>query len=145
MKMTSEREQEKGFALIEVVIALAIVAIIASGFLMALSTSSKAIFVANERTTAESLARSQMEYVKSQIYDDTNNPPSYSLLSDIPGGYGVEITAEYFDADGDGIIEVDVTTTEVREDDEGIQKITVTVNHLSKPDVITLEGYKTDR
>ena len=138
-------KNEKGFTLIEVMIAIALLGIIAVAFLGALATASRALVIADERTTAESLARSQMEYVKNQNYDATNNPPQYSPLPSISGDYTITTTAEYFDADGDGIIEVDVTTTEVREDDEGIQKITVTVSHLSKPDVITLEGYKTDR
>ena len=140
-------EREKGFSLIEVIIAIALLGIIAVAFLGALATGSKAIFIADERATAESLARSQMEYVKNLPYDDIRNPPEYTPLLDIPEGYSIEIAAEYFDADGDGTLEVDVTTTEVREDDEGIQKITVTVihNYNNNKEVIKLEGYKVDR
>lgn len=138
------KKNEKGFTLIEVLVALAITSLIVVAFLMAMNIAHRATFISNERTTAESLARSQMEDIKNQLYDGTNNPPQYSLLSNISDGYGIEILAEYFDADGDGIIEVDVTTTEVREDDEGIQKITVTVGHHDD-DVLRLEGYKVDR
>ena len=115
-------------------IAIALLGIIAVAFLGALATASRALVIADERTTAESLARSQMEYVKNQNYDATNDPPQYSLLPSISGDYTITITAERLDPVGDGT-----------GNDDGIQKITVTVNHLSKPDVITLEGYKTDR
>ena len=128
---------EKGFTLIEVIIAMALLAIVAVAILSGLSTGSRAIFVADERATAESLARSQMEYVKKQPYDRTNNPPIYTLLASPPAGYTISLTAERLDPKGDGT-----------GNDDGIQKITVTVKHHDKPDkpeVITLEGYKVRR
>ncbi len=124
---------EKGFGLIEVLVALALLGIIGVGFLGGLATASLALFTADERTTAESLARSQMEYVKNQTYDDTNNPPQYSQLSSIPSGYTMAITTARLDPVGDGTA-----------NDDGIQKITVVVQHNGN-DVNTLEGYKVDR
>ena len=70
--MKSLMKKEKGFTLIEVLVALLILAIIGTGFLMALTIASKAIIIADERTTAESLARSQMEHAKNQDYSITN-------------------------------------------------------------------------
>ena len=125
---------EKGFTLIEVIIAMALLGIIAIAFLGALATASNAIIIADERATAESLARSQMEYVKNQDYDGVNNPPQYTLLSDTPADYTIVIDAVRLDPNGDGT-----------DNDDGIQKITVTVDHLEKPEVITLEDYKVDR
>ena len=125
---------EKGFTLIEVIIAMALLGIIAIAFLGGLATASKAIIIADERATAESLARSQMEYVKNQDYDGVNNPPQYTLLSDTPADYTIVIDAVRLDPNGDGT-----------DNDDGIQKITVTVDHLEKPEVITLEDYKVDR
>ena len=127
-------KNEKGFSLIEVLIAIALLGIIAVAFLGGLATASKALVIADERTTAESLARSQMEYVKNQDYDATNNPPQYSLLSNIPGNYTITIIPERLDPNGDGT-----------GNDYGIQKITVTVDHQSKLEVIILDGYKVDR
>ena len=125
---------ERGFSLIEVIIALALLGIIAVVFLGGLATASKAILVADVRTTAESLARSQMEHVKSQNYDKDNDPPQYTLLlSDIPDGYYIDITPERLDPNEDGT-----------ENDDGIQKITVTIKHGTEQ-VITLEDYKVDR
>ena len=118
------RHNSRGFTLIEVVIAIALLGVISIAFLSALGTASKAIFIADERATAESLARSQMEYVKSQPYSDNE---TYEKLDDIPVGY-----------------DIDWPPTVVPLED-GLQKITVTVNHLGKSGVITLEGYKGDR
>jgi len=159
--MIKRLRKQRGFTLIEVIIALALLGIIAIAFLGALATASTAIIIADERTTAESLARSQMEYVKSQDYSDNqwsyevtgssrtvlagtpswwddDNPP---LLSSNYAGYSVEVKAEDFDADNDGILEVGL----VGDEDEGIRKITVTVEHLEKPEVIILEDYKVNR
>ena len=126
-------KNEKGFTLIEVMIAIALLGIIAVAFLGALATASRALVIADERTTAESVARSQMEYVKNQNYDAINDPPQYSLLSSIPDGYTIVVTAERLDPVGDGT-----------GNDDGIQKITVTVSHNGK-EVITLEDYKVNR
>ena len=123
-------KNEKGFTLIGVVIALAILGVIAVGFLSGLAGASRALFTADERTTANNLAESQMEDVKNQDYDYTNDPPQYTLLSDIPDGYDIEIAAERLNPEGD---EVD--------DDDGIQKITVAIDHHGR-EVMILEDYK---
>jgi len=118
---------EKGFTLIEVVVAIAILGILAAAFMAALAGASRALFVADERATAESLARSQMEYVKSQPYSDNGSTPYlYIDLTSFPN-YGLTYTADNLTGQ------------------TGLQLITVTVSHLSKPVVITLEGYKGDR
>lgn len=123
-------KNERGFTLIGVVIAVAILGVIAAGFLGGLAGASRALFTADERTTANNLAESQMEDVKNQDYDDTNDPPQYALLSDIPDGYGIEVAAERLDPEGDGF-----------DDDDGIQKITVTIEHHGR-EIMILEDYK---
>ena len=122
---------EKGFSLIEVLVAVALVGLISVALIVALATASKVLIIADERTTAESLARSQMEYIKIQPYDNVNDPPVYELLS-LPT-YDIEVTAERLDPEGDG-----------SGDDDGLQKITVTVEHQDE-ETVTLEGYKVDR
>jgi prepilin-type N-terminal cleavage/methylation domain-containing protein len=123
---------EKGFSFIEVVIALAVLGIIAVGFLGGLTTASKGLMIADERETANNLAEAQIEHIKRQAYDIINNPPQYSLVAGFPSSYSIDQPlAVRLDRDGDG----DTST------DEGIQKITVTVRHGDK-EVLTLEDYK---
>ena len=147
MKRVSLAKREKGFTLIEVLIALAIMAMVAVIFLMALSTSGKAVLLAQERTTAESIARSQMEYIKQQDYSDT----------DIDDGiYAEVVTSEHptftiwsINEDGDIIDNVvgvpwDTITNQKATTDEGLQKVTLVIKHGDKV-VLTLEGYKVNR
>lgn len=161
-------KKERGFSLIEVVIAIALLGIIAAGVLYALATTSKVLFIADERTTAESLARQQMEYIKDQPYSDdqweytvnytkssfsekpswwvdANPPPSLSELSEDYARYSVEACAEGFDADRDETPELG--TPELPGDDDGIRRITVVVyhEHPERTKIVKLEAYKGDR
>jgi prepilin-type N-terminal cleavage/methylation domain-containing protein len=111
---------EKGFSLIEVIAALAILGIIGVGFLSSMATASKVTLQTDERQTKANLAETQMEYVKGQGYSTAYTPapltPEYI-------GYTVAINAAPLQ-------------------DSNIQKITITVSRgNSSP--ITLEGYKT--
>jgi len=125
-------KSEKGFSLIEVMIAIALLGIIGTAFLGALSTASKAMFVADERATAESLARSQMEYVKNPDQDyDYNDPQLLYEQADV----GSSTHSGYF---------ISVDADPLHDPDDGIQKITVTVKHGGDT-IITLEDYKVDR
>ena len=128
-------DNEAGVSLIEILIALALLGIIGVAFLGGLTTASKATFIADERATAESLVRSQMEYVKSQGYINYADHEDYAAIT-TPTDYSVETTAMPIDPDtgqplGSGL-------------DQGIQKITVAVQH-GDTSVRTLEGYKAER
>jgi prepilin-type N-terminal cleavage/methylation domain-containing protein len=124
-------KRERGFTFIEVVIALGVLGMIAVGFLSGLGTASKGLLIADERETANNLAEAQIENVKNQAYDDINDPPQYSLMAGIPDSYSIDQPLAYrMDPDLDGL-----------EDDDGIQRITVTVRHNGK-EVLTLEDYK---
>ena len=121
--------RESGVTLIEAVVALAILGTIGVTFLSGLATTSKAAFIADEQATAESLAQSQMEWVKNAGY--SYNATAYSSAP-IPSSkdyinYSATIAAE-----------------PLHNPDDGIQKITVTVKR-SDEGVIKLEGYKVDR
>ncbi len=109
-------KNQAGFSLIEVIISLALIGIVVTGILSALATSSRATITNDMQTTAQNLAEGQMEYVRNQQYDGTNNPPQYQVLADVPASYSVSCTAVRLDPDGDG-----------SDDDDGLQKITVTV------------------
>jgi prepilin-type N-terminal cleavage/methylation domain-containing protein len=128
------RGHSRGFTLIEVTIAIALLGIIAVAILAALSTASMALIIADTRATAESLARSQMEYVKNQAYHeeyiDYSEPDheEYKKIEGYAGNYNLETTVEPIDPtdnkpypylEGDGCFQQDV----------GIQRITVTVSY----------------
>ncbi len=121
--------RESGLTLIETLVALAVLGIIAVLFLNGLAIISKSTFIADEQATAESLARSQIEWIKNAdyVYDATEYPPAT-----IPDG------KDYID-----YLAV-ITAEPLRNPDDGIQKITVTVKR-SDTEVTKLEGYKVDR
>ena len=82
-------------------VALALFGLTATAFLGSFSTAFRAIMVSQERTIAESLAKSQIEYIKIQNYISTAdydpvNPDKRYLPVDIPdnwvqAGYDVTI------------------------------------------------------
>lgn len=124
---------EAGLSLIETLVALAILGSIAVVFLSGLATAAKATFIADERATAESLARSAMEDVKNQDYIDYDAPEHVNYVFIMPSdnaNYEVVINADRIDED--------------TEQAQGIQKIKVTVNRDDKS-VLTIEDYKVDR
>jgi len=140
-------EREKGFSLIEVMIAVALLGVVAVAFLSALGTGSKAIFIADERATAESLARTEMEYVRNQDYSGA--PWAYDLPSGTPPADPPTWWASAnhtLPAGYDGYT-VDVTAVPLHATDDGIQKITVIVihNYNNNKEVIKLEGYRSLR
>ena len=131
-------KSEKGFSLIEVMIAIAILGIIGVVFLGALATASKAMFVTDERATAESLARSQMEYVKNCSYVYGASPPyEQADVATTHPGYFISVDAPPIDPDTGEALAAPAN-------DAGIQKITVTVKHDGTT-IVTLEDYKVDR
>jgi prepilin-type N-terminal cleavage/methylation domain-containing protein len=83
------RNGERGLTLIEILVALGILAAVAVVFLLGMSTSSKAVMVSQESVAVDSLAKSQMESIKSQHYVnvgeyDPNDPDNSYQLIDIP-------------------------------------------------------------
>lgn len=159
--------RSRGFTFIEVLLAIAILGVISVAFMSALSTSSTVLIIADERTTAESLARRQMEYVKSQSYSPETvvTDPIYQKIGGIPEGYSlwsVNITG--------GIVEEivgipwDSENNKPADMDNGLQKISLVIIHKDKHNQdkviytfindnpywadgveIILEGYKVDR
>ena len=124
MKMRNE----KGFALIETIVALALLGVVAVAFLSGLATATKASIVANEQATAESLIRSEIEYVKNYTYDYYASSYPVDPALTIPEGWTVPPP----------VVEL------VHATDDGIQKVTVTAENNGKA-VLSLEVYKVDR
>ncbi len=126
---------EKGFSLVENLVAMLLLGIVGIVFLIGINVSAKSTIVGSEQTRAESLARSQMEYIQSQPYS-TDNPPAYAAI-DIPDDYAgysfATPMAVHIDEDGN------TTGSET-----GLQKITLNVVRNGKT-VYSIEGYKANR
>ena len=60
---------EKGFSLMETVVALALFSIVSFAFLTGLFTLTKATVTTKDRAVAENLARNELEYVKNISYE----------------------------------------------------------------------------
>jgi prepilin-type N-terminal cleavage/methylation domain-containing protein len=69
---TSIVRDEKGFTLIEVLIAIALSAVIVSGVLITIGTASKMLVRTKNQETAKDIASMEMEYIRSQPYNDTD-------------------------------------------------------------------------
>jgi len=108
--------EKAGFTLIEVALALGILAAIATGFLTALNTNSRATLNLDEQVTAANLATAYLEAIKESAYADTY--PNAGDNIDHSPQYSVAINIQY---SNDGTTWVDSYT------DETLQKVTVII------------------
>ena len=120
---------ESGITLLETVIAVAILGIVAPAFLSGVATISKGVYTADVQATAESLARSQMEWARNASY--SYNATSYSPAL-------ITTTKDYIN------YSANITAAPLHEPDDGIQKITVTITRSGEA-VYRLESYKVNR
>ena len=130
---------QKGFLLIEILVGLALLGAIAVAFLSGLSTTFTGVSVSQESVSAESLAKSQIEYIKTQDYvavADYNpaDPDNRYELIDVPAdlaaaGYSVEITPPETILSEAGGYELQRITVAVKRDDKG--KLTVSIYRVS--------------
>lgn len=106
-----------GYNLIEVLIGLAILAIIATVFMQGLGVGILGAYRDSQMNKALHLAQSQMEHIKSQPYDyNCDYPP----------------------------LDDNVTISCINESVEDLQHIMVTV-YFDDNRTVTIEGYKTNR
>jgi prepilin-type N-terminal cleavage/methylation domain-containing protein len=135
---TCKIKSMKGFTLVEVLVAVALLSIIGIGLLAALGSASKVLLKADFRETSRDLAEAQMEYIQNLGYkttDPTGNLVFYDKVPDLAANYpglDVEILAARIDK-GSGITV-----------DSGIQEITVVVKQGANT-VFTLMGMKVNR
>jgi len=89
---------QKGVALVEILVAIAILGVVAVAFLSALTTAYGAVIVADRHTKAESLTRTAFEYMRNASYDDCDNPikafPA-EWVPDATSGYPYGLDANY--------------------------------------------------
>jgi prepilin-type N-terminal cleavage/methylation domain-containing protein len=116
-----------GFTLIEVVIAIAVLAFMTASVPRALIMVTNNQFRWNEQRTAENLTRNQIEYVKVTQYiagNITNPLPQYNLVPKPSDNWSLQVVAQPIDPVTYG----NLTTGQ----DKGLQRITVSVYHVNK-------------
>lgn len=118
---------QRGDSLAEVLVAVAILGVIAVAFLSAMVTAYHGVIVADQKTMAESLTRTEIERIRNGAYPVGD----YSISV---YGYDVSVDAEYIDpATYDGTV-----------DPLGMQRITVIVSQQGEVVLIT-ESTKVNR
>jgi type II secretory pathway pseudopilin PulG len=120
---------ESGEALITTLVAFAIVSVIVAAFLSGLATALGATSIADKISTADSLARSQMEWAKDSPY--VFEATEYTPASMPEGEHYIDYSAS-------------IAAQPLNSPDDGIQRITVTVDR-GETTVFILNGYKVNR
>lgn len=139
-KIFSGRIGSAGVTLIEVLVGLAILGVIGVAFISGITSTFHAIDVSQERVAAESLAKSQIEYIKVQGYIlvDDYNPASpatsYDLIT-VPAdlaaaGYSVSISVpQVVISETEGGFELQSINITVTRNNQ--QKLQVTIYRVS--------------
>jgi prepilin-type N-terminal cleavage/methylation domain-containing protein len=102
---------QRGFLLIEVLVAMAIFGVVSVGFLSALIAGYHGVIVAHDQTMAQSLTRTTLENVRTAAYPVVDYQTTTSK-------FDVDVGAEYIDED---FVHSDDPTS--------VQRITVTVSY----------------
>jgi prepilin-type N-terminal cleavage/methylation domain-containing protein len=123
LKPEHPAKREKGFTLIEVVVALAIFSLLGVAILTSMQTASRTLIKTDGKETARNIAETQMEYVKGLGWQD-----AYTPYTPTPAPVDFSHFA------------TTIAVTSVPSRDASMQKITVTVTGQGGPYV--LEDYK---
>jgi Tfp pilus assembly protein PilV len=122
--MSARLHSERGFALMEALIAVAILGMTLVVFIAGLSTGLLTTGAADRLSTAHQLARSQIEYTKNDVYSAA--PFRYPTVTP-PNGYAVTSAA-----------------STISGGDANVELITVQISKDGNV-VYALEGYKVNR
>ena len=130
---------QRGFTLIEIILAVAILGAIGVGLLSALDTNAKATRTLDERVTAANLATAYFEAIKAMPYAETYPEPE-DLIT-IPPQYDVNVDITFTDDSdpNDGI--------EWNYDPVGktIQKLAISISREGGKPVLSICTFKTKR
>jgi prepilin-type N-terminal cleavage/methylation domain-containing protein len=119
---------KRGYSLVEILVSVALIGIIGTGFLGALAAFSKTLLMTDIRQTAKHIAEAQLEYIRSLPYNNAYEPspkigsayPNFTVVTEPDRKlHGERIASR----------------------NSNIQKLTVTVQHQGR-DVYSLVGYK---
>ena len=137
------RRGEKGFSLLEVLVSIGLLSLLGVAFFVSLNIMTNRITQVDGETTAEALAKSEIEYIKAASY--TNAPWSYQL-PDTPPAWDVTHTLP----DGFPAYTLSASAGTISGQGDDIQKITVTVTRGTQSEPweyanCTLSGYKVNR
>jgi type II secretory pathway pseudopilin PulG len=118
-------KDETGLTLVESLITIAVIGVALVAFVVAMSTGALAVSESDQEVTAQSLARTQMEYIKGCPYDPVAT--TYPTIN---------TTDNY---------SISVAVTSVPDaDDDNIQKVTATISRDAKT-LLIIEDYKVKR
>ena len=126
-------QRQAGFSLIEVLVAVAIMAAIGVGFLTVLNTNSRATRALDEQVTAVNLAAAYLETIRALPYADTY--PNAEDTITVPFQYSVVPDYAY---SGNGTDWVDFYT------DENLERITVIISREGKY-ILSICTYRSER
>ncbi len=133
---------QRGFTLIEMILAVAILGAIGVGLLNALDTNAKATRTLDERVTATNLATAYFEAIKAAPYA-TAEPYYDAAVAGItvPPQYSINVDIQFSsDSDPDNGIDWGPYTGS-----ETIQKITITISREGGKPVLSICTFKTKR
>jgi len=126
-----------GATLVEVVIAVVVLALITVSVAPVLLLITKSNFSWSEQRVAESLTRNQMEYIKVASYIPGNETlPQYAEVPTPDDTYDIDIVAQPIDP----VTKLPLASGQ----DEGMQEITVSIYHVDRL-VLETKNYKIDR
>ena len=117
-------QDERGLGLVESLVAVAILGVAAAAFVVALSSGMIAVREEHQEVMTQSLARTQLEYIKGYPYD--LGATTYPTVA-TPEGYTVA-----------------VGVNSIPDTDTNIQKIMVTVSRDGDT-ILIVEDYKVNR
>jgi type II secretory pathway pseudopilin PulG len=132
---TALHTNERGQALVEELIALAILALSVGIILTSITTGTAGVKAKHQQVSAEVLARSQLELIIDAPYSPNPVSAPYPFVTPV-SGYTVNVNIEYWQASSETFI------SSVWND--GMQKVTVSVSG-SEGVILDMTCYKVDR
>ncbi|MDD4860299.1 MAG: hypothetical protein PHR56_08905 [Dehalococcoidales bacterium] len=127
MRINSKGSQQ-GFAILETIVALAILGSAGVALLSGAASGMKATSIIQERTIAQSLVRSQLEFVENHAY--LTYPSIYPINPGLIMPPGWELSSS--------------NVSLVHATDDGLQRVNVVVRHNGEP-IFSVETYKVNR